>query len=146
MCCNSTWYETTRLRERMIPKGRTRFWKVYCLRGRGLGPVHFWKYSRIQAGQIISNRRVKRRGKDQSDYPGSFRWVAWKRRPKIEVNCGMHVFLTKKWAEEQCGHNQRIVPVMCDVADLVAADDTTAVFMKVTLSQRAYNKATRQRS
>ena len=70
-----------------------------------------------------------------------------KPRKRVDaVGRGIHVFLSHRqassWVKQTTTAHERVVLVTCHVKDLVAADEWgRAVFTKVHLSKRAYNKA-----
>jgi hypothetical protein len=114
-------------------------WKMYRLSAEKNLVTPYFTHSPVEPGNIISNRsgrRVSRTNGDDYDSWGNL----W------EVNRGIHVFLYKQDAEKFARLDwptARVVPVTCFKKDFVAAGiDGDAVFMKVNLSVKAWEKAT----
>ena len=101
--------------------------------------IYDYGHKNILPGDIISNREEIIAGQDPRDDTN---------RNEIEINRGIHVFTRKKTVEEHSkGYNQdRIVKVRCHKSDLVAVDKEipNAVFMKVLLSKKEYDKAMKE--
>jgi len=112
----------------------------YSYRKNGLYSIIYdYGHKNILPGDIISNREEIIAGQDPRDDTN---------RNEIEINRGIHVFTRKKTVEEHSkGYNQdRIVKVRCHKSDLVAVDKEipNAVFMKVLLSKKEYDKAMKE--
>jgi len=109
-------------------------YKVFKLASEAyLKSVYFQCFHRN--GMIQSDREVQAPLKDIWDYDSDF---------SHEINRGIHVFLTKEavgiFSNEDC--DNVIVKVTCKMKDLVCVgEDNDAVFMKVFLTKKEYQKA-----
>jgi len=128
-------------------KGYAKCWKSYDngkksdwspKRKPGLYPTVCNCAEPVSYGEIVSNREDNCAGRDCRD---NFMIDT----DLIEINRGIHVFTRKKTAETHSGPhpNDRVVAVRCHESDLVAVDAAypNAVFMKVLLSKKEYDKA-----
>jgi hypothetical protein len=71
-------------------------------------------------------------------------------RDNVDVNHGLHVFLDKREAEKYATRGGLIVvPLTAEIKDCTAigkyGDDDSAVFKKLTLSQKEYDRAIAQK-
>ena len=134
MCCYYDKEATKKLREKMkLRGGKMTAYKVYDRWAGGLCCI--CKDGFITSpGVITSNRESKVPGKDFDSVWGN---------DDIEISRGIHVELTRKGAIRwKRGGRRVIVPVTIEVKDLVGAGACgDAVFMKITISKRNFNKA-----
>ena len=114
-------------------------WKVYNVRQFHLTTLYH-RHQPVAPGWIVSNRRHQEVGMDGSDN----RPTSYSQRLG-EVGRGIHVFRTRKRAKGWAARfpSGVVVPVKCRRGDLVAVgcSDAEAVFMKVHLAQKDYDKA-----
>ena len=132
MCLIADRKATDELRKKMGDKPR-RFWKRYRVRS----DVHGRQWlSAIAQGVTVHPGVVKSNRRKQT----------WRSR---KICRGIHVYCSREFAaKEALDRGGVVVPVTAVAADLVASDGDSerwaeAVFMKVTLTKRAYNKAIR---
>jgi hypothetical protein len=125
-------------RIRFDKDGYATCWKVYgCTGIKGLFSPYYDNGS-VTNGWIVSNRESKKTGNDYGDQC---------HRDNVLVNQGIHVYTSKKEAEERWkGYSSYfIVPVRCHKSQLVAVSNASnnqseAVFMKVFLKKADYDK------
>ena len=141
MCCYIDKNKTEQLRKRLEKQGFITAYKVYEGGCDMLRPACYSSYRVTRAGWIKSDRPsidqdVTTDDGESEEYCGE--WYS--------VNRGIHVVLTKKetksWVEILT--NPKVVPVRCYKKDLVAAGrHGDAVFLKVFLAEKDYDKATK---
>jgi hypothetical protein len=133
MCCNNNPPKVKELLE--SSKKQIIAYKVYKLHS---APSYMQKC-------LISEYRyfvVNKPGIVQSNSRGQKPCMRYK-----EINKGIRVFLYKKdiGISKYEGSNYIIIPVICEMKDLLGTDDwNTAVFKKVTISKNAWKNATRK--
>jgi len=136
MCCLNSLVAIKKLKKQMRKAGGTcDFWKVRIQLGPTLCPVFGtgdW------AGPGTKHARPT----------GVDRLLRGTARTRRDVWSGYHVFLSLSDAEEAVyiENNGRIVPVRCNVKDLIAAGRdlngrSSAVFRKIYLTKKAYRDA-----
>lgn len=81
-------------------------------------------YTQYLPGWIKSNSRAKLQSKDLR-----------------EINKGIHVFINKKSAELLASYGRVYVKMTANLEDLICVGDNDAVFKKVYLSQKEYERA-----
>lgn len=128
MCLYATPERTIELKKRLAKTGKIRCWKVLNIGEDYLASMWY--------------HRTWSPGPNNSDSKEAYLGLRARVR-NHRVSRGIHVYTDKKRAMGHTQVWQETVPVTCYMQDLVAGGDSgEAVFKKVYLSKRAYNKAT----
>ena len=110
-----------------------------------------YKVLRRYRRKLISvHRKAKyHQGTNYSDRPSHFATPVKFSGGRLAIFHGSHVYLTREEAKENSSKSYPVVPVRCQLKDVVAAgtcryygDHQSAVFTKVYISPREYRKAT----
>lgn len=117
---------STRIRNRIVKNGKKiTCYKVLRVIGNTLESPYFGE--EYKPGWNVSDRCEIAQGAKEQEYH--------------EVYKGIHVFTSKKVAKEDVLNGRIVVPVTCYAKDFVGAGCCEAVFMKVFLSRKDYDKA-----
>ena len=140
MCLYINQARTKEIEEKLknSPRQQCIFWKVYSRvnwknqfsSGTFLRPLYYPKTGKVSFGRIFSCRPYKKITENEKD--------------TNRIDYGIHVYITKKKAiaHYTSSLNPVLVPVICELKDFIAAgNDNDAVFTKVRLTKRSYQKA-----
>lgn len=133
------------LRNKLAEKGYLYFYKAYHLRGNNLYSMVKQTRKPVNHGWIISTRKEQKVGADLDSN------TSWTRIPQYNVYRGIHVVTSEKACRDDWDNGLKkpitvIVKVKCLLSDFVGAGagrDRDAVFMKVHLSKREYDRVTK---
>lgn len=137
MCLVYSEASTKSLEARMRGNGgKLTCWKVYDVeKGRLCALIHTHRASsggEVTHGEIVSNRMRQSPGADAEDS---------KTLGVCVINRGIHVYTDRDSADATEWQADAVVPVQCDVDDLVGAGHGEAVFMKVHLLRKDFDAA-----